>query len=434
MNTLYKNIKSAVKLVETITSEIRSNKLKPGDSLPSVRQFAQQLGVNPNTVANAYSKLRDVGLITTQGRSGTKVAEQPSIFDTGGAIPQGLFDLSNGNVDKELLPTLPLITNEYLNLTSGYDAQEDLNELVALGKKWNQAQKLPDSSISIFSGALDVMERALRAHVLPGSKVWVEDPCWPPVLMLLNHLRLKPIPLAIDQYGCILPAENEQASAVILSPRAQNPTGVSMSAKRAKQWSDFFESHSECLLIMDDFWGPLSLNSLPQIKTSSHWIYILSLSKSLGPDLRVTLASGSEMTMNAMRRQQLIGPRWVSHLLQKVAYTLWKQTMNNGGLDKARDSYYSRQQSVISYLQDSMNSQLSLCEGVHLWIPVNSEVAVVQSMAAKGWAIQAGQPFRLKSPPAVRVSLGNVRTEQLVSLGQDLMSSINAMGWQEGQV
>jgi GntR family transcriptional regulator len=52
--------------------------LSPGDAVPSVRELAQQLRVNPNTVARAYQRLTDVGLFAVRRGEGTFVAEQPS--------------------------------------------------------------------------------------------------------------------------------------------------------------------------------------------------------------------------------------------------------------------------------------------------------------------------------------------------------------------
>jgi len=49
--------------------------LKPGDPLPTVRQLANDLQVNRNTVARAYKVLEDRGVILTAGRRGTFVRD-----------------------------------------------------------------------------------------------------------------------------------------------------------------------------------------------------------------------------------------------------------------------------------------------------------------------------------------------------------------------
>jgi GntR family transcriptional regulator len=51
--------------------------LAPGAVVPSVRDLAQQLRVNPNTVARAYQRLTDSGLFAVRRGEGTFVAEEP---------------------------------------------------------------------------------------------------------------------------------------------------------------------------------------------------------------------------------------------------------------------------------------------------------------------------------------------------------------------
>ena len=59
-----------------VIEAIARGELLPGDSLPSVRNLALELGINPNTVGKAYSVLRDEGYVLTRGRSGAFVAER----------------------------------------------------------------------------------------------------------------------------------------------------------------------------------------------------------------------------------------------------------------------------------------------------------------------------------------------------------------------
>lgn len=425
MNTLYPPISSAVEIANYYSSLIRNEEMQPGDSLPSVRQLAGELGINPNTVASAYAKLRDSGLITTGGRRGSRVAERQTTFDIGSGAIDGLFDLSQGNMDPSLIPSLSLLSGFKNKNMSGYDININSPELLKTASDWFLEQKISELEVGVFSGALDAMERALRARTLPGDRVWVEDPCWPPLLKLLNYLHLKAVPLLMDSEGCTLPANDEkECSAVILTPRAQNPTGISLTPGRASEWTDFFKDHSDCLLIIDDFWGPLTDKVSPIIENPQAQIYILSLSKFLGPDLRISIVNGSSQVVAEMQRQQLIGPRWVSHILQDAAASLWKIAITKNLLNIATESYQLRRKQLLNALPQEIALDLLLGDGIHLWIPVLSETAVVQHMAAKGWAIQEGSPFRLNGSPAVRISLGNVKVEHIDKLAEDLVDSI----------
>jgi GntR family transcriptional regulator len=64
-------------IVDQIKHLIAAKKLKPDDQLPTVRQLAMELRVNPNTVARAYAQLAEEGLISTQQGRGTYVLDHP---------------------------------------------------------------------------------------------------------------------------------------------------------------------------------------------------------------------------------------------------------------------------------------------------------------------------------------------------------------------
>ncbi len=63
-----------VQIVQTIRNDIARGELHAGDALPTVRDLAQQLHVNQNTVGRAYRVLRDEGLVETRASQGTRVA------------------------------------------------------------------------------------------------------------------------------------------------------------------------------------------------------------------------------------------------------------------------------------------------------------------------------------------------------------------------
>lgn len=62
-------------IVTRMRFAIASGTLSPGEALPSVRQLAMTLRVNPNTVARAYRELEAEGLVESQQGRGTFVCE-----------------------------------------------------------------------------------------------------------------------------------------------------------------------------------------------------------------------------------------------------------------------------------------------------------------------------------------------------------------------
>jgi GntR family transcriptional regulator len=63
-------------IIEQVTLAIARGELAPGDRLPTVRQLAVDLSVNPNTVIRAYREMEIEGLLTTQQGSGTFVGHR----------------------------------------------------------------------------------------------------------------------------------------------------------------------------------------------------------------------------------------------------------------------------------------------------------------------------------------------------------------------
>ncbi len=58
-----------------IVFAVAKGNLKPGDALPTVRQLAQDIGVNPMTVNKAYALLKDEGIIIIDRRHGARVSD-----------------------------------------------------------------------------------------------------------------------------------------------------------------------------------------------------------------------------------------------------------------------------------------------------------------------------------------------------------------------
>lgn len=65
-------------IVRSIESFVTLNLIKPSDQIPSIRDLAYNLGVNPNTVKKAYDILEQKGIIITKSTKGTFIADDIS--------------------------------------------------------------------------------------------------------------------------------------------------------------------------------------------------------------------------------------------------------------------------------------------------------------------------------------------------------------------
>jgi GntR family transcriptional regulator len=79
--TIQIDLKSGVpfyrQIIDQVRAAIATGSLEPGDRLPTVRQLAVDLSINPNTVSRAYTELELTGLVETQMGSGTYVGQRP---------------------------------------------------------------------------------------------------------------------------------------------------------------------------------------------------------------------------------------------------------------------------------------------------------------------------------------------------------------------
>ena len=75
------DVKSGVpfyrQIIDHVKAAIATESIGPGDRLPTVRQLAVDLSINPNTVSRAYTELELTGLVETQMGSGTFVGNRP---------------------------------------------------------------------------------------------------------------------------------------------------------------------------------------------------------------------------------------------------------------------------------------------------------------------------------------------------------------------
>jgi DNA-binding transcriptional regulator YhcF (GntR family) len=76
-----KNIPIYIQIEDKIKLDIITNKYHPGEKIKSVREFALELKINPNTINRALLELEEQGLIITQRTSGKYITEDKNIIE-----------------------------------------------------------------------------------------------------------------------------------------------------------------------------------------------------------------------------------------------------------------------------------------------------------------------------------------------------------------
>lgn len=394
---------SARGLVTALTSAIREGRLRPGDRLPPIRTLAAQLKMSPTTVASAWTQLARAGAVRTDGRRGTTVTaaagagpvryrdvvparSNPSMF---------ALDLSTGLPDPTLLPDLgrALRDLELAPRAASYLDPPMLTELAAvLAEDWPYRPP----AMAVSDGAMDAVEQLARAVLQFGDRVVVETPCFAPLLDLLDALGADLLPVPMDAEGlepdAMRAALRHAPAAVFLQPRAQNPTGVSMTARRARALARELAG-AELVVVEDDSAGDIS--SAPAVSLG-RWIpeqtvHIRSYAKSHGPDLRIAALSGPAALIGELDARRHLGQGWTSRILQSLLLHLLTDPDSVAAVRSAR-AEYRRRRSVLAEQLRAAGIALE-GDGINAWVPVADETAALVHLASRGIGAAPGRPF-----------------------------------------
>lgn len=398
-----------------------------------MRELAQRLGVNPNTVAAAYRTLRERGVIETAGRRGSRVRAKPAT--TGREfirveVPAGVRDVSDGNPDPALLPALGPV----FAAAAGQGDREPVlyghapvdPELARVARAELDADGVPDGPVAVTSGSLDAMERVLAAHLKAGDAVAVEDPGWGSLLDLVPALGLRTVPVGVDDQGP-LPEDVRRvlaagARALVVTDRAQNPTGAAVGPARARALRSVLRDHPGMLLIEDDHGhGIVDLPLHPLAGTTRNWAFVRSAAKACGPDLRLAVLTGDPVTLDRVRGRQRLGPGWVSRITQRAVARLWADGAVDG---RAVAGVYGRRRDALlgALAEHGVTGQGR--SGMNVWIPVPDETGAVARLLHAGWAVAPGARFRLAAPPGIRITVSTLGEEDTGPLAAAVAAAV----------
>ncbi|WP_438489193.1 aminotransferase class I/II-fold pyridoxal phosphate-dependent enzyme [Streptomyces sp. S186] len=432
----------ASEIAASVERAIGAGELQPGEVLPPLRELAVYLEVNPNTVAAAYRTLRDRGVIETAGRRGSRVRPRPASTPREAlraVAPPGVRNVADGNPDPALLPSLEealaeaAARNRRRPVLYGMPAVDD--DLEALARADFTRDGVPESPIAVTSGSLDAIERVLAAHLRPGDAVAVEDPGWGSLLDLIPALGLRPVPVGVDDDGPVpermAAALNGGARAVVVTDRAQNPTGAALSGPRAAELRTLLGKHRGVLLIEDDHGhGIVDLPLHPLSGVTDHWVLVRSTAKAYGPDLRLAALTGDAITIDRVRGRQRLGPGWVSHLVQHAVVHLWR----THAIDpkEIAGAYGERRDALIRALRERGVPARGR-SGMNVWVPVPDETGAVARILHSGWAVAPGARFRMQSPQGIRITVSGLTSDDIAPLAEAVAEALGAGAGEVGR-
>lgn len=110
-----------IQVIQYFKVQIASGALAKGEEIPSRRELAQKLNINPNTVQRAYKEMEEEGLIYTEGNQPSKVTNDEKIIQK-----------VRENLLTEAVETF---------ISSVYTLQVPLDDIVALVKEYYEKHK-----------------------------------------------------------------------------------------------------------------------------------------------------------------------------------------------------------------------------------------------------------------------------------------------------
>jgi DNA-binding transcriptional MocR family regulator len=412
--------RSAAGIAAGLSRLISSGRVEVGARLPTVRELAAELGTSPATVAEAWRALTATGAIVARGRAGTFVSPRDQAHNryhrlaASAGAPLAL-DLSTGVPDPALLPDLgpALARVAHRAATTSYLDEPVLPELGALLRAdW----PYPVEAITVVDGALDGIDRVARQLVRLGDHVAVENPGFPPVLDMLERLGAVVVPVSLDARGArpdsLAEVLEARPVALVVQPRAQNPTGLSMTATRVRALAGAIRTAASPVIVIEDNHsgsiapsGDLSLGRYLPAQT----VHIRSYSKSHGPDLRIAALGGPAALVDELVTERHLGPGWTSRLVQSVLVDLLTDASVVAAVERARATYAMRRRMLGDALA-AHGIRLPSGDGLSVWLPVADERHAEITLAAAGIGVSPGALFHCGPSTGghIRLTLGTL--------------------------
>jgi DNA-binding transcriptional MocR family regulator len=413
------------RIVEALTADVASGRLRKGQQLPTHRSLASALRVDLTTVTRAYTEARRLGLTEARVGQGTFVAESLSHSRHAGASrPQ--FDLSMN------LPPQPMDADLEGRITRGIAALQrevgfsaHLNYREPGGSEAERATaaawlrsriaRASGDRLLICPGTQNALFNFLTALTSPGDVVLTETLTFPGVKAAAACADVRLVGVPLDKDGVIPDAldaacRRHTPKAAYLIPTIHNPTTATMPLSRRKEVADILR-RNELLLFEDDAYGQLDRSAVPLAALIPERTYFAaSLSKCIAPGLRVSFL----LTPDHESAERLTSVmRATVHMPAFLMVALVARWLQDGSVDAIigaiRNEATARQKLAVTVLAG--NGYSAHPNGHHIWVPLPQnwgKTDFASHVLRQGLAIVTAESFSVGEgqPNAVRVSLG----------------------------
>ena len=399
-----------------IRASILSGHLEPGTRLPATRKLAQDLGVNRNTVENAYAGLEADGLIAPRLGSGTyvlshfpKPIDSPISFD--GQWPawqqkslsldgmrmkiqaddnenRDVIRFDNGVGDPAQFPVdeFRKVLNAVLRrdgITAldygdrrGYaPLRETMAHVLA-----SQGLSTHADHILVTTGSQQAISLVVQSLLVPGDTILVETPTYTGALDLFHSLQLNVRGIPIDADGMQINHVDElitktNPKLIYTIPSFHNPTGICLSSQRRRQLIAVGERHNIPIL-EDDFVGDLRYEgrvqpTLKSLDRGGGVIYTSTFSKMLMPGLRVGFLVADGPIYERVLQIKTVHDIATSNFIQRALESFVTVGRYHSHLRRACRRYRNRRDALVTAIKEFLPAgvQFQVPQGgLFLWL------------------------------------------------------------------
>jgi len=423
---------------------IEQGDLRFDTRLPSSRALAQQLDLGRNTVIHVYEQLVAEGLLSADGRRGTRVARQITRQQNNNVVKLHRSDRSRrirskASWDKDFSPGSPDTSlfphaiwrkaeaNAVRNAAGelGYRAQalDEAREAVARYLSMYRSLQVQPEQIVITSGTRQSLTLAASLFSDPGDTAWLECPGYSGAVDAFEQMGLNLQPCGVDEQGMVLPSMPYQPPRIIyLTPCFQYPFGIPLAAERRQALLALSRKFGT-VLFEDDYDSEFrdDFQPRPSLASDANGAHVLNagtFSKILFPAIRV----GWLVVPEPIATDAYLSLKAIGGGNNTVAQRVVTELLNNGSISRhlrnARQVYRQRRALFISALEgcELLEPVHQLSGNLSLVLRLKQSVAIdvleqafdehslgVQALERLDWKI--ANPKRCK---AIVIGLGNV--------------------------
>lgn len=441
-------------IYDQVRTAIMQAALKPGERLPSSRDFAGRLGVARASVVAAYDMLLAEGYAIGRPGSGTYVssdlsgvaelkpaaetvtADPPTVparardldeivFPSPQADPR-LFTTGRTLLDARAQDAWSRSTRRALRTLDavhfGYsDPRGDIELRRAIADYLRAARGVicePDQVI-VTAGAQHAVDIAARVLLRPGDKVWMEDPGYPATRHALMAAEAEIFHAPVDRSGLIVSAGVEaagDAKVAFVTPSHQYPLGVTLSMGRRMEllaWA----REAGAWIVEDDYAsefrysGP-PLASLQGLDGGERVIYVGTLNKALFPGLRMGYAVVPKPLMGAFANARQLMDRQPPTLTQAIVLDFMREGQFAAHIRRRRIAYKAQRDALASALTAELGHLLEVDvpdQGMTLIAYLKDGRCDLEAEAAAdagGVSVRAISRLYRQAPPRAGLMLG----------------------------